>query len=95
MFPKCLLDSVALNLRENESVDKSGCLEFISNIETLVCGFNVLDCSTLLNKEPLGDTIFSWIETGVVTTAFVTKLASDAAMLVLPVVLSESLKNEG
>ena len=81
IFPKCLLDSVALNfLRENESVDKSGNLEFISNIETLVCGFNVLDWSTLLNKEPLGDTIFSWIETGVVTTAFVTKLASDAAM---------------
>ena len=63
-------------------MDITRCLEFISNIEDLVCGFNVVDCSALLNKESLSDIIFSWLETGVVTGAFVTKLVSDAAMLV-------------
>ena len=76
-------------------MDITGCLEFISNIEDLVCGFNVFECSALRNKESLSDTIFSWIETGVVPEAFVTTLASDAAMLVLSVVLSASLEDEG
>lgn len=76
-------------------MDITGCLEFISNIEDPVCGFNVVDCSALRNKESLSDTIFSWIETGVVTEAFVTTLASDAAMLVLSVELSASLEDEG
>lgn len=76
-------------------MDITGCLEFISNIEDPVCGFNAVDCSALLNKESLSDTIFSWIETGVVTEVFVATLASDAAMLVLSVVLSASLEDEG
>lgn len=76
-------------------MDITGCLNFTSNIEDPVCGFNVVDCSALLNEESLSDTIFSWLETGVVTRAFVTKLASDAAILVLSVVLSASLEDEG
>lgn len=76
-------------------MDITRCLEFISNTEDPVCGFNVVDCSALRNKESLSDTIFPWIEKGVVTEAFVTTLASDAAMLVFSVVLSASLEDEG